>query len=149
VRVLLRSDVEGVGKRGEIVDVADGYARNYLVPRGSAITATQGVRAQAEAMRRSRERQDARERDAAEEVARRLVSTVLRVPVRAGADGRLFGSVTSTDVAEVVEAQTGVSLDRRRIDLAEPLKSLGAHEIPVKLHADVELHLTLEVVSSS
>lgn len=149
MKVLLRSDVEGLGHRGDVVEVADGYARNYLVPRGSAIAATSGVMAQAEAMRKSRQRQHAREREAAEEVARRLVSTVLKLPRRAGSEGRLFGSVTSADVAEAVEVQTGVAVDRRRVEMVEPIRSLGTHEVPVKLHSEVEVRLTVEVVSSS
>jgi large subunit ribosomal protein L9 len=149
MKIVLRSDVDNVGKKGDIVDVADGYARNYLIPKGQAIVATPGVRAQAEAMRRSRDKKDARDREAAEHVARMLVPTVIRIAGRAGAEGRLFGSVTSADVAEAVAAQSGVELDRRRIHLAEPIKSLGTHEVPVKLHSDVEFRLTVEVVTGA
>jgi large subunit ribosomal protein L9 len=149
MKIVLRSDVDNVGKKGDIVDVADGYARNYLIPKGQAIVATPGVQAQAEAMRRSRDKKDARDREAAEHVARMLVPTVIRIAGRAGAEGRLFGSVTSADVAEAVAAQSGVELDRRRIHLAEPIKSLGTHEVPVKLHSDVEFRLTVEVVTGA
>jgi large subunit ribosomal protein L9 len=149
VKVVLRTDIDSVGKKGDIVDVADGFARNYLIPKGRAIAATAGIRAQADAMRRSRDKKDARDRESAEAVARMLVPTVFRIQARAGAEGRLFGSVTSTDVAEAVQAQSGVELDRRRIHLDEPIRSLGSHEVPVKLHADVEFRLTLEVVSGA
>jgi len=149
MKIVLRSDVDNVGKKGDIVDVADGYARNYLIPKGQAIVATPGVQSQADAMRRSRDKKDARDREAAENVARMLVPTVIRIAGRAGAEGRLFGSVTSSDVAEAVAAQSGVELDRRRIHLSEPIKSLGTHEVPVKLHADVEFRLTVEVVGGA
>lgn len=149
MRVLLRSAVSGLGKRGDIVEVADGYARNYLVPRGAAIQATAGVAAQGSAMRRTQELKDAREREGAEAVARRLVPTVIRIPARAGSEGRLFGSITSSDVAEAVAEQAGVELDRRRIHMDEPVRSLGVHEVPVKLHPEVEFHVTVEVVAGS
>ena len=99
-------------------------------------------------MRRARDLRDAKDREAAEVVARRLVPAVVRVTARAGSEGRLFGSVTAADVAEAVQAQTGVELDRRKIHLDEPIKSLGSHEVPVKLHPDVEFRITLDVTSS-
>ncbi len=147
--VLLRADVEGVGKKGEILTVSDGFARNYLIPKGRAIKATPGVHAQAEAMRRSRDIRDAREREGAEAVARALVPKVIRVEARAGAEGRLFGSVTAVDVADAVAAQTGVELDRRKVRVDDPIRTLGSHEVPVRLHADVEFRLNVEVVPGS
>ena len=148
MKVVLRADVSDVGKKGDIVDVADGHARNYLLPRGMAMKATAGVEAQAGAMRRSRDVKDARDREAAEIVARTLVPAVIRISARAGAEGKLFGSVTSNDVVEAVAAQTRVDLDRRRLHLEEPIRSLGVHEVPVKLHSDVEFRITVEVVPS-
>jgi large subunit ribosomal protein L9 len=147
VKVVLRADVDNVGKKGDVLDVADGFGRNYLVPKGLAMVASKGVVAQAGAMRRSRDVKDARDRESAEVVARELVPSVIRIPVKAGAEGRLFGSVTAADVVEAVHAQAGVELDRRRLHLAEPIKSLGTHEVPVKLHADVEFQITVEVVA--
>ena len=148
MRVVLRSDLDKVGKRGDIVDVADGYARNYLLPKGHAIVATSGVTAQANAMRRARDLKDAKDREAAELVARKLVPMIIRIPARAGSgnQAKLFGSITSADVAEAVEEQAKVTLDRRRLQLDEPIKSLGTHEIPVKLHSDVEFRVTVEVI---
>jgi large subunit ribosomal protein L9 len=146
VRIVLRSDLPHLGKRGDICDVADGYARNYLLPKNLAIKATAGVANQAAAMRRSRDLRDARDREAAEVVARTLVPAVIRIPVRAGADDRLFGSVTASDVAAAVAEQTGVELDRRKLQLDETIKTLGTHEVPVKLHSDVEFRVTVEVV---
>ncbi len=148
MQVVLRADVEGVGKKGDVLDVADGFARNFLIPKGRAIKATAGVQRQADAMRRSRDLKDARDREGAEAVARTLVPEVIRIPAKAGSEGRLFGSVTSTDVAEAVASQTGVQLDRRKLRLDEPIKTLGAHEVPVKLHSDVEFRLNVEVVAS-
>jgi large subunit ribosomal protein L9 len=149
MKVVLRADTDNLGKRGDIIDVADGYARNYLLPKGMAIPATAGVEAQAEAMRRSRDLRDAKDREAAEVVARTLVPAVIRIQARSGAGGRLFGSVTVADVADAVATQTGVTLDRRKMHLDEPIKSLGTHEVPVKLHSDVEFRVTVEVVAGS
>jgi large subunit ribosomal protein L9 len=146
MRIVLRSDLPNLGKRGDICEVADGYARNYLLPKNLAIVATRGVAEQANAMRRSRDLRDARDREAAEGVARTLVPQVIRIPVRAGTDDRLFGSVTSSDVASAVAEQTGVELDRRKLHLDEPIKTLGTHEVPVKLHSDVEFRVTVDVV---
>ena len=147
MRVVLRTDVDGVGKKGDVLDVADGFARNFLVPKGRAILATPGVQAQADAMRRSRDVKDARDREGAAAVARRLVPLVIKSPARAGPEGRLFGSVTAADVADAVTAQSGVELDRRRLHIDEPIKALGSHEVPVKLHTDVEFRLNVEVVA--
>ena len=145
MRVVLRDDVDNVGKKGDILDVADGFARNYLIPKGKAIAATKGVQAQADAMRRSRDKKDQSDRESAEVVARTLVPTVIAITAKAGAEGKLFGSVTTADLTDAVLAQTGVELDRRRIHLDEPIRSVGTHEIPVKLHSDVEFRLTVEV----
>jgi len=148
MEVILRADVAKVGKRGDIVEVSDGYGRNYLVAKGLALRATPGARSQAAAMRRSRDLRDAKDREAAEQVARVLVPTVIRIPARVGAAGRLFGSVTAADVVAAIESETGITLDRRQVHLAEPLKTAGSHEVPVKLHAEVEFRVTAEVVAS-
>ncbi len=145
MKLLLRSDVNGVGKRGDIVEVADGYARNYLVPKGFAIKASPGVEAQAEQMRRSRMLKDASDRAGAEEIAKTLVPTVITITARAGAEGKLFGSVTTSDVAEAVQAQTGIELDRKYLEIDEPIKATGTHSVSAKLHSDVQFQITLEV----
>lgn len=149
MRIVLRSDVGGLGKRGDMLEVADGYARNYLIPAGHAMTATSGITAQAGAMRRARDVKDARAREGAEAVARQLVPAVIRIPARAGASGRLFGSVTAADISQAVAEQTGVELDRRRLSIDEPIRTVGVHEVPVKLHPEVEFRVTLEVVATS
>jgi large subunit ribosomal protein L9 len=146
MRVLLRSDVERLGKRGDIVDVADGFARNFLLPEHRAVVATAGVEAQAAAMRRARDLREAADREAAETVARVLTATTVQIPVRAGTGGRLFGSVTAADVVAAVERQAGAVIDRRRVDLAEPIKTVGVHHVAVRLHGDVVAHVTVDVV---
>lgn len=148
MQVILRSDVANVGKKGDIVDVADGYGRNYLVAKGLALKASAGAVSQAGAMRRSRDLKDARDRESAEAIARILVPIVVRVPAKAGAEGKLFGSVTSADVVEAVSKQAGATIDRRRLHIGEPIRTLGTHEVPVRLHPEVEFRLTLEVVAA-
>lgn len=148
MRVVLRADVDNVGKKGDVLDVSDGFARNYLVPGGLAIKASAGVVAQAAAMRRARSVKDANDRAAAEEIATRLVPRTITIAARAGAAGKLFGSVTTADVVAAVNAQEGIELDRRRLHLDEPIRELGTHRVAVKLHAEVEFPLTVEVVSN-
>ena len=147
MKVILRSDVDNVGKRGDICDVSDGYARNFLFPKKLAIVATDGAVAQAASMRRARDLRDAQDRSAAEEVARPMVPKVITIRATAGTEGRLFGSVTSSDVVEAVSEQAGVELDRRKLLLSEPIKSLGTHSVAVRLHPDVEFPVTVEVVA--
>jgi large subunit ribosomal protein L9 len=148
VNVILRDDVAGLGKRGDIVEVAPGYARNFLLPRGLAIKATPGAEAQAAAMRAKRALRDAKDRESAEEIARRLVAQVVRVSARAGEGGRLFGSVTATEIVTAVTDQTGVELDRKAVHLDEHIKSVGSHQVVVRLHPEVEFPLTVEVSAS-
>jgi large subunit ribosomal protein L9 len=145
-KVILRADLAGIGKRGDICEVADGHARNYLLPKGLAIPASDGAVAQAKAMRRARDLKDAKDRAAAEEIARSLVAKTFSIKVRAGAEGRLFGSVTAADVVDAVIATAGVSLERRQIVLGDPIRSLGTHSVNVKLHADVQFPISLEIV---
>jgi large subunit ribosomal protein L9 len=147
MKVVLRSDVEHVGQKGDIVEVADGYARNFLVPRGLALRASAGIQKQADAMRRSRDARDRRARETAQAIADQLAPTI-RIEARAGEGGRLFGSVTSVEIAAAVLAQLGVEVDRRDIALDEPLKQLGVAELAVKLHRDVTATLHVEVFSN-
>ncbi|GAC1604142.1 MAG: 50S ribosomal protein L9 [Acidimicrobiales bacterium] len=148
MRIVLRADTSGVGKKGDIIDVADGFARNFLIPKGKAFKASDGVVVQASAMRRSRDVKDAKDREAAETIARTLVPAVIRITAKSGGEGKLFGSVTVSDLVAAVATQTGVDLDRRRVHLHEPIKTLGTHQVPVKLHADVEFPVTVEVVKA-
>lgn len=145
MKVILRSDVDGVGNAGDVIDVADGYARNYLVPKGFALRATEGTMAQAAAMQRSRDVKDGRAREGAEEIARRLVPVVINVSARVGSGDQLYGSVTTSEVADAVKAQTNIELDRRKMTLEEPIKTVGTHEVGVRLHPEVRFSLTVEV----
>ena len=149
MRVLLRSDISGVGKKGDIVDVAKGFARNYLFPTGSALVATGSVEGQAAAMRKARALRDAQDKESAQAVAGVLGAAAITIKARAGTEGKLFGSVTAHDVAEAVQAQTGAVVDRRKIHLTEPIKSVGTHVVPVKLHPEVDVELTVEVVAGT
>ncbi len=148
MKLVLRTDVAQVGKKGDIVDVADGYGRNFLLPKGLAFLASAGVETQATAMRRNRDVRDATDRAAAQEIATKLVPQIVTITARAGAEGKLFGSVTTMEIADAVAAQTGIELDRRQLHLDEPIKALGTHLVPAKLHAEVEFPITVEVVTS-
>jgi large subunit ribosomal protein L9 len=147
VKVVLREDVENLGRKGDLLDVRDGYARNFLVPRGLALKASKGAVKQSEAMRRNREAREVRDRGAADELAARLAGGRVEIRARAGKDGKLFGSVTASDVADAVQGQIGVELDRRKLDLAEPLKELGPAEVHVRLHPEVVATVQVEVVA--
>ncbi|MEN9504134.1 MAG: ribosomal protein [Actinomycetota bacterium] len=144
-RLILRKDLAGVGKRGDIVEVSDGHARNYLLPKGLAIVATDGAVNQAKAMRRARDLRDAADRESAQTVASALVARTITITMKAGAEGRLFGSVTAGDVAQAIEDQTHISIDRKKIHL-DPIKVVGTHSVSVKLHSDVEFPVSIEVV---
>lgn len=149
MKVVLRSEVPSLGRRGDLAEVADGFARNYLVPRGLAFPATKGAIAQADSMRKARDIREARDRESAQQLASRLTGVPIRVQARASSGGRLFGSVGPADLAAAVEAQTGVAVDARTIQLPDPLKSLGVHEVAVTPFGDVVFHLTVEVVVAS
>lgn len=146
MRVVLHTDVAGVGTKGQVVDVADGHARNLLLPAGLAVKATAGAEAQAEGMRRSRAIRDASDRASAEEVAKILVSSPVTVAAKAGPEGRLFGSVTAADVAYAIEVQTGIVLDKRKLLVDETIKELGEFQVTAQLHPDVQFPVRIEVV---
>ncbi len=147
IKVILRSDLAGVGKRGDIVEVSDGHARNYLLPKGLAITASEGAVNQAKAMRRARDLRDAADRESAQTVATALVARTITIPAKAGAEGKLFGSVTTGDIAQAIQSQANISIDRKKLHV-EPIKSLGSYSVAVKLHSDVEFPVTVEVVKA-
>jgi large subunit ribosomal protein L9 len=145
MKLLLRSDVNGVGKKGDVVEVADGFGRNYLLPKGFAVLATRGGEAQDAAMRRSRDQRDAADRSAASDIAAKLVPAVIAVSARAKAEGDLFGSVSVTDVVEAVAAQTGIELDRHSIHIDGAIKTVGTHSVSARLHPEVQFQITVEV----
>jgi len=136
VKLILREEVPNLGHAGDVVDVKPGYARNYLLPQGLAIHASPGKIAELEHHKRAIEEKVTRERTAREAERDRIEGLALRATARAGEGGRLFGSVTSAHIAELLEAN-GVVVDRRRIELPEPIKELGEHRVPVRLHRDV------------
>ncbi len=147
MKIVLREDVDTLGRKGDLLDVADGYARNYLVPRGLAIKATKGVVAQAQSMRRNREAREVRDRTAAQELAGRLDTGPVTVTARAGEGGKLFGSVTSADIVAALLDRTGVEIDRRAVLLDDPIRELGEVEVSVRLHPEVVVPLVVAVVA--
>jgi len=148
MKLILTNDVTGLGAPVDVVEVAGGYGRNYLVPRGLAMRWTRGAEKQIELIKRSRAARDVRSLDDAKETAKRLAALTVQLRVRAGAQGRLFGSVSSSDIAEALRAAGGPELDRRRIEIATPIRTIGSHQVTVRLHPEVEATLDVEVSAS-
>ena len=146
MEVILRDHVDNVGKRGEVVKVADGYARNYLLPRKLALRATPGNLKQIERERVKLDANEAEEKGAAEAIAARMAGVEAVISRRVGETGALYGSVTTADIAEAL-AKQGFETDRRKIGLREPIKKLGEYIVPVKLHRDVVVQLPVKVVA--
>ena len=145
VKVILTQDVKGLGRAGETVTVADGYARNYLIPKGLAEEATEGkLRALQERQKVARRKQ-AEELAAAQQLAARIEGLTLRLSAKAGQGGKLFGSVTNKDIAEKLSAELGVRVEKRKVELAEPIKATGSHRVTLRLHPEVTATLTVEV----
>ncbi len=147
MKVILRSDLAGLGKRGDIVDVADGHARNFLLPKGHAIKASEGAIEQAGRMRQARDQRDSEARESAAAIASTLVPKVITIESKAGAEGKLFGSVTAADVVEAVKAQTDVDLDRKQVEV-DSIKTVGQHTVTASLHHDVSFPITIDVVAA-
>lgn len=147
MKIILSSDVENVGHKGDVVTVADGYARNYLVPKGLAIAASKGALKQAEMMQRARAEKEAKARAEAQARVEKLQAAPVYISANAGEDGRLFGSVTSSDVARGIEDQLGESVERHDIRLAEPIRTLGTHNVDVDLHEGVHANVAVEVIA--
>jgi large subunit ribosomal protein L9 len=146
VKVILSNDVENLGTRGDVVSVADGYARNFLIPKGMAMLATKGALRQAELMQRARREREEREKQEAAGMVSRLAATSVYISARSGDGGRLFGSVTKSDVARGIEEQLGEAVDRHKILLEDPIRVLGTHQVEVKLHEEVNALVTVEVI---
>jgi len=146
VKVILKTDVANLGGAGDIVDVADGYGNNFLMPRGMAMKATKGAVADAAALRAARSKRQARSLADAGEVAEALQAAPVRVTARAGDDGTLYGSIGNSAIVAAVRSQLGVTLDRRKVPMDRPLKALGGHDVPVRLHPDLSVTLRVEVV---
>ncbi|MEX2323108.1 MAG: 50S ribosomal protein L9 [Acidimicrobiia bacterium] len=146
MKVILVQDVETLGRKGDVVDVADGYARNYLVPRSLAVKATQGAMEDAETVRAKRAIEEENARRAAEEVAQMLEGGHVVVAVRAADEGKLFGSIGARDVAEAIVKYTGAVVEPDQIRLAGPIKEIGLHTITVRPHPEVSIEITLDVI---
>ena len=146
MKLILTQDVSRVGGPGDIVEVKDGYGRNFLIPRGLAMPWSRGAERQVGTIRRAREVREVRDLGHARELAAALERLPVRVTGRAGQGGRLFGSVTAADVAEGVRAAGGPPVDKRRIDIEQPIKTVGAHSVAVRLHPEVTARLSVEVV---
>jgi large subunit ribosomal protein L9 len=148
MKLILTREVSGLGLAGDIVEVADGYGRNFLVPRGSAIAWTKGAEKQISQIKRARDARDVRDLSHAREIKSDLEKLSVRLPARAGRDGRLFGSVTAADIAAAVRDSGGPLLDRKRIKLPGTIKTTGAHTVSVELHPDVVASLSVTVQSA-
>ncbi|HEU4400547.1 MAG TPA: 50S ribosomal protein L9 [Candidatus Polarisedimenticolia bacterium] len=145
MRIVLREDIDKLGRRGEVVKVADGYARNFLLPKGKALPATEGNMTTIEREKRRYVARQAKEKDAAEGLARRLAGVSCTIVRKVGENEVLYGSVTAADVAEYLEKE-GITVDKRRIQLEEPIRSLGIYNVPVRIHADVTAEVKVWVV---
>jgi large subunit ribosomal protein L9 len=147
MKVILADDVDTLGNKGDVVSVADGYARNFLIPKGKALFATKGALRQAEMMQRARIEREQKAKEAAAAKVADLASSSIYISARAGEGGRLFGSVTKSDVARGIEEQLGESVDRHNIMLDDPIRVLGSHQVEVKLHEEVNALVTVEVIA--
>ena len=150
MKLILTSEVSGLGGPGDVVEVKDGYGRNFLVPRGLAMVWTRGGEKQVAQIRRGREVRDIQDRSQAQELASQLAALKVRLPAKAGQGGRLFGSVTASDVVDAVKTAGGPLLDRRRVELpAAHIKTVGTHTVSVRLHPEVVATVDVEVTPDS
>jgi len=145
VQVLLRRDVKGIGRRGDIVTVSSGHARNYLIPNGLAVEATDGAVEQAATVKKSRAVREAADRESARAIANAFSESPLVITAKAGATGKLFGSVTAADIVEAVERQFHVVVERKHVSIEHPIREVGTHQVSVALFADVRGSLNVEV----
>lgn len=148
MRLILTQEVTGLGAPGDVVDVAGGYGRNYLVPRGLAMRWSRGAEKQIDLIRRARSVREIRGVDDARDAAGRLAALTVRLHGRAGGGGRLFGSVSPADIAAAVRAAGGPELDKRKIEIKNPIKTVGAHQVAVRLHPEVSATLNIEVTGA-
>ncbi len=146
MKLILTQEVSGLGGPGDVVEVKDGYGRNYLVPRGFGMQWTRGAEKQIVTIKRAREVRDVRDLGHAQEIKGQLEKLTVKVPARAGEGGRLFGSVTVADVVDAVRASGGPDIDKRRIELPGQIKTVGAHAVTIRLHPEVAATIALDVV---
>ncbi len=148
MKLILTQEVTGLGTPGDVVEVAGGYGRNYLIPRGFAMRWTRGAEKQIDLIKRARSAREIRGLDDAKQVAAQLAGLTVRLQTKAGETGRLFGSVSAADIAAAVRAAGGPELDRRRIEVRSPIKTVGAHQVAVRLHPDVSATLDIEIAGA-
>jgi large subunit ribosomal protein L9 len=146
MKLILTQEVTGLGTPGDVVEVKDGYGRNYLVPRGLATAWTKGGQKQVDSIRTARSKREIADVETARSVKASLEAKPVTLKVNAGATGRLFGAVTTGDVADAVQATTGTSVDRRKVEIGNPIKSVGSYTVSVRLHPEVAAAVTVEVV---
>ena len=146
MKLILTQEVTGLGAPGDVVEVKDGYGRNFLVPRGLATAWTKGGEKQVSQIKRARSTREVRDLGHAQEIKGQMQGLTVTLPARAGDTGRLFGSVTVTDVVDAVSAAGGPDLDKRRIEIGQPIKTVGTHRVSVRLHPEVAVDVDLEVV---
>ena len=146
MRIILTADVDGLGHKGDVVEVADGYARNFLVPKSKAIKATRGAMKEAEGLRRSRDEAQRVIKAAASQIAEALADSRVIVAARSADEGKLFGSIGARNVAEAIASYTGVQVEPQMIMLTGPIKEIGQHEVTVKPHPEIQFQLTLDVI---
>ncbi|WP_285733248.1 50S ribosomal protein L9 [Nocardiopsis sp. ATB16-24] len=148
MKLILTHEVNGLGAPGDVVEVKDGYGRNYLMPRGLAIRWTRGGQKQIDLIRRARSVREVRTLEEAQQIAGQVNALTVRLKQRAGEGGRLFGSVTPSDIAEAVKATGGPDLDKRRIEIKNPIKTVGNHKAQVRLHPEVSATIKLDIVGA-
>ena len=146
MKLILLDEVIDLGKKGDLVDVSDGYARNFLLPKRKAMKATEGALAHAESLRAAREEADRAAKEEATRIASQLAGIRVVIAAQAGDEGKLYGSVSAPDVVEGITKFTGVMLERRNVELRTPIRAIGLHEVWIKLHAEVEFPVTLDVI---
>jgi large subunit ribosomal protein L9 len=147
MKIILADDIDNLGNKGDVISVADGYARNFLIPKGKALFATKGALRQAEMMQRARLERDAKAKEEAASKVGRLATSSVYISARAGEGGRLFGSVTKSDVARGIEEQLGERIDRHDVILDDPIRVLGTHQVEVRLHEEVNALINVEVIA--
>lgn len=145
MKLILTQQVSGLGEPGDVVEVKDGYGRNYLVPRRFAIKWTRGAEKEIESIKKARSAREIASIDHAQEIAQQLAKLTVRLRTRAGASGRLFGAVTAADIATAVHDANGPQLDKRRIEIANPIKTVGDHRVQVRLHPEVSATINIDV----
>ncbi len=146
MKIILTGDVKGLGSRGDVLEVKDGYANNYLIPQGLAVLATKGLLTEATQVKGARTRRETQELDHLREMAETITALDLELEAKAGPEGRLFGAITAKDIAELIKEKSNLDIDRKKIHLDEPIKTSGFHEASLRLHPDVEAIVHLKVI---